>query len=144
MALLNVLTRRIVGWAMSSHLDVEMSVRTLQMAIQRRRSPPELIVHSDRGRQFTSAAFRPVLNDHRLSASMSRKANCYDNAHIESFWSSLRYETVYRHRYPTKAAARTALFVYIETFYNRTRVHSSLGYLSPVTFGNHLLRSKSP
>jgi transposase InsO family protein len=143
-ALLDVHTRRIVGWAMSSHLDAEMAVRALQMAIQRRRPPPELIVHSDRGRQFTSAAFRAVLNDHRLTASMSRKANCYDNAHMESFWSSLKYETVYRHRYPTKAAARTALFDYIETFYNRTRLHSSLGYLSPVTFENHLQRPESP
>jgi len=143
-ALLDVHTRRIVGWAMSSHLDAEMAVRALQMAIQRRRPPPELIVHPDRGRQFTSAAFRAVLNDNRLTASMSRKANCYDNAHMESFWSSLKYETVYRHSYPTKAAARTALFDYIETFYNRTRLHSSLGYLSPVTFENHLQRSKSP
>ena len=75
---------------------------------------------------------------------MSRKANCYDNAHIESFWSSLKYETVYRHRYATKAAARTALFDYIETFYNRTRLHSSLGYLSPVAFENKLQPKNSP
>jgi transposase InsO family protein len=143
-ALLDVYTRRIVGWSMSSHLDAQMAVRALQMAIQRRRPPPELIVHSDRGRQFTSAAFRAVLTSHRLTASMSRKANCYDNAHIESFWSSLKYETVYRHRYATKAAARTALFDYIETFYNRTRLHSSLDYLSPVAFENKLQPKNSP
>jgi putative transposase len=73
-------------------------------------------VHSDRGRQFTSAAFRAGLNDHRLTASMSRKANCYDNAHMDFFWSSLKDETVCRYRHPTKAAARTTLFDYIETF----------------------------
>ena len=143
-ALLDIHTRRIVGWSMSSHLDAEMAVRALQMAIQMRRPPPKLIVHSDRGRQFTSAAFRAVLNAHGLTASMSRKANCYDNAYIESFWSSLKYETVYRNRYATKAAARTALFDYIETFYNRTRLHSSLGYLSPVAFENKLQRENSP
>ena len=135
-ALLDVYTRRVVGWAMDAHLDAAVAVRALQMAIAQRRPSAELIVHSDRGTQFASAAFRAVLAAHRLTASMSRKGNCYDNAHIESFWSSLKYETVYRHRYATRAAARAALFDYIEAFYNRTRLHSSLGYVSPVTFEN--------
>jgi transposase InsO family protein len=143
-ALLDVHTRRIVGWAMDACLDADVAVRALRMAIAQRRPSPELIVHSDRGTQFASAAFRGVLAEHRLTASMSRKGNCYDNAHIESFWSSLKYETVYRHRYATRAAARAALFDYIETFYNRARLHSSLGYVSPVTFENQLDQTKSP
>jgi putative transposase len=93
-----------------------------------------MIVHSDRGMQFASAAFRKVLAAHQLVASMSRKANCYDNAYIESFWSSLKYEVVYHQRFATRAAARAAVFSYIEAFYNRTRMHSSLGYLSPAQF----------
>lgn len=143
-ALLDVYTRRVVGWAMDAHLDAQVAVRALQMAITQRRPAPTLIVHSDRGSQFASAAFRGVLATHRLTASMSRKGNCYDNAHIESFWSSLKYETVYRHRYTTRAAARAALFDYIEIFYNRARLHSSLGYVSPVTFENQIHPSKSP
>lgn len=115
-ALLDVYTRRVVGWAMDACLDADVAVRALRMAIAQRCPSPELIVHSDRGTQFASAAFRGVLATHRLTASMSRKGNCYDNAHIESFWSSLKYETVYRHRYATRAAVRAALFDYIETF----------------------------
>jgi putative transposase len=95
-------------------------------------------VHSDRGVQFASAAFRAKLQAHGMVASMSRKGNCYDNAFIESFWSSLKYETVYHRRYATRAEARTAIFDYIEAFYNRTRLHSSLGYVSPTTFESKL------
>ena len=103
-----------------------------------RRPAATLIVHSDRGAQFASAAYRQVLADHGLVASMSRKGNCYDNAFIESFWSSLKYEVVYHQRFATRAVARTAIFDYIETFYNRTRLHSSLGYVSPITFESQL------
>lgn len=143
-ALLDVFTRRIVGWAMHECLDAPLAVKALQMAIAQRRPPPSLIVHSDRGSQFASAAFRQVLAAHQLLASMSRKGNCYDNAFIESFWSSLKYETVYHHRFATRAAARTALFDYIESFYNRTRLHSSLGYVSPATFESQHNKKKSP
>jgi putative transposase len=137
-ALLDVFTRRVVGWAMHASLDATMAVRSLEMAIAQRQPAPGLVVHSDRGTQFASAAYRRVLRAHGLVASMSRKGNCYDNAFIESFWSSLKYETVYRHRYATHAAARAALFDYIEAFYNRTRLHSSLGYVSPITFESTL------
>jgi transposase InsO family protein len=99
-------------------------------------------VHSDRGTQFASAAFRAALARHKLVASMSRKGNCYDNAYIESFWSSLKYEVVYHHRFATRAEARCAIFDYIETFYNRTRLHSSLGYVSPLTFEASLPKPK--
>jgi putative transposase len=85
-----------------------------------------------------NAVYRAVITRHQLVASMSRKGNCYDNAFIESFWSSLKYETVYHRRFATRAEARSALFDYIEAFYNRTRLHSSLGYVSPVTFESKL------
>lgn len=137
-ALLDVYTRRIVGWAMHESLDAALAVKALRMAIAQRRPKPALIVHSDRGTQFASALYRQTLAAHRLVPSMSRKGNCYDNAFIESFWSSLKYETVYRRRFATRAEARSAVFDYIETFYNRTRLHSGLGYLSPATFESKL------
>ena len=137
-AILDVYTRRVLGWSMPDHLDATQMTAALQMAITRRRPPPGLIVHSDRGVQYASAAYRQLLSRHGLVASMSRKGNCYDNAFIESFWSSLKYETVYHRKFATRAEARTALFDYIESFYNRMRLHSSLGYLSPITFESQL------
>ena len=133
-AVLDVFTRRVIGWAMHQSLDAQLVIAALRMALQRRQPSVPLILHSDRGRQFASAAYRQLLTQHRLLASMSRKGNCYDNAFIESFWSSLKYELVYHHRFATYAQARTALFDYIETFYNRTRLHSALGYRSPLQF----------
>jgi len=106
--------------------------------LQRRPSRRPLIVHSDRGAQFASSAYRQLLAQYGLVASMSRKGNCYDNAFIESFWSSLKYEVVYHQRFATLAEARSAIFHYIETFYNRTRLHSSLAYQSPIAFESQL------
>lgn len=137
-AVLDAYTRRVLGWSMGAILDAPMTVAALRMALNRRKPSPGLIVHSDRGTQFASGAYRQVLAMHGLLASMSRKGNCYDNAFIESFWSSLKYETVYHHKFATRSQARTALFDYIESFYNRTRLHSSLGYVSPVTFESQL------
>jgi putative transposase len=137
-AVLDVCTRRIVGWAMSSMLDTPLVVAALNMALRQRRSAGQLILHSDRGSQFASAAYRELLAQHGLLASMSRKGNCYDNAFIESFWSSLKYELVYHRRFTTCAEARTAIFDYIETFYNRTRLHSSLAFQSPTAFESKL------
>jgi transposase InsO family protein len=136
--LLDVHTRRIVGWAMGQCLDAQMAVSALEMALAQRRPGASMIVHSDRGSQFASALFRGKLREHGLLASMSRKANCYDNAFMESFWSSMKYETVYHRKFATRAEARSALFDYIEPFYNRTRLHSSLGYQSPVQFESTL------
>lgn len=133
-AVLDLHTRRIVGWAMHQNLDASLTVKALLMAVAQRRPQPELIVHSDRGTQFASLEYRQALATHGLVPSMSRRANCYDNAFIESFWSSLKYELVYHHKFADRAAARSAIFEYIEAFYNRTRLHSSLGYLSPVQF----------
>jgi len=137
-AVLDVFTRRVVGWAMSQILDAPLVIAALRMALQRRQPAAKLIIHSDRGTQFASGAYRQLIAEHGLVASMSRPANCYDNAFIESFWSTLKYELVYHHRFPTHAAARTAIFDYIETFYNRTRLHSSLAYRSPTTFESQL------
>lgn len=137
-AILDIHTRRVIGWAMHESLDARLCLAALRMALTQRRPAAGLIVHSDRGAQFASAAYRQVLGEHGLLASMSRKGNCYDNAFIESFWSSLKYEVVYHRRFATRAEARVAIFDYIETFYNRTRLHSSLGYLSPITFESHL------
>ena len=133
-AVLDLCSRRIVGWAMSATLDAPLAIAALHMALRQRPPGKTLILHSDRGSQFASAAYRQVLAEHGLVASMSRAGNCYDNAFIESFWSSLKYELVYHRRFATRAEARTAIFDYIETFYNRTRLHSALGYRSPEQF----------
>ena len=135
---LDVFSRRVVGWAMSPILDAPLAMVALRMALNQRRHSQNLTLHSDRGTQFASAAYRQLLARHGLIASMSRKGNCYDNAFIESFWSTLKYELVYHQRFATYAAARTAIFDYIETFYNRTRLHSSLAYLSPISFESNL------
>ena len=137
-AVLDVFTRRVIGWAMHQILDTQLVIAALRMALKRRQSTANLIIHSDRGRQFASAAYRQLIANHGLVASMSRKGNCYDNAFIESFWSTLKYEVVYHQPFTTYAAARTAIFDYIETFYNRTRLHSSLAYLSPIKFESQL------
>jgi putative transposase len=135
---LDLCSRRVVGWAMSPILDAPLTIAALRMALRQRQPGGTLIVHSDRGSQFASAAYRQVLAEHGLIPSMSRSGNCYDNAFIESFWSSLKYELVYHHRFATRAEARTAIFDYIETFYNRTRLHSSLAYTSPIAFESKL------
>jgi putative transposase len=137
-AVLDIFSRRILGWAMSPILDAPLASTALRMALSQRHPAGPLILHSDRGSQFASATYRKILAQHRLIASMSRKGNCYDKAFIESFWSSLKYELVYRQRFATYAQARTAIFDYIETFYNRTRLHSSLAYKSPIAFESQL------
>jgi Transposase and inactivated derivatives len=137
-AVLDICTRRVLGWAMHQILDARLVSAALRMALLQRRPRGALIVHSDRGMQFASAAYRQLLAQHGLVASMSRKGNCYDNAFIESFWSSLKYEVVYHQRFATFAEARSAIFNYIETFYNRIRLHSSLAYLSPIQFESKL------
>jgi transposase InsO family protein len=123
---------------MDAHLDARLMIAALKMALNRRSPAAGLIVHSDRGVQFASAAYRQLLAHHGLIASMSRKGNCYDNAYIESFWSSLKFETVYHRKFATRSEARAELFEYIEVFYNRTRLHSSLGYISPINFESNL------
>lgn len=133
-AVLDVHSRKVVGWAMAERLDAPLVVAALQMAIARRQPTSAVIVHSDRGAEFASGVYRKTLASHGLIASMSRTGNCYDNAHIESFWSSLKHELIYRQRFGSRAEARSAIFDYIESFYNRRRLHSSIGYQSPLDF----------
>lgn len=131
-------SRYLVGWAMGSTLDTAVPLAALMMALHRRKPGVGLIHHSDRGVQYASANYRSALAAHGLIASMSRKGNCYDNATIEAFWSSLKNELVYRRHFATRAEARTAIFDYIEAFYNRYRRHSSLGYQSPLEYESTL------
>lgn len=133
-AILDLYTRKIVGWNMSAHIDSALVTGALAMALARSPARRPLIFHSDRGVQYACGPYRAALARAGLFPSMSRKANCYDNAAMESFWSTLKLELVYRTDFPTHQQARTALFDYIETFYNRQRAHSALGYLSPVDF----------
>jgi len=133
-AILDLYSRKIVGWAMSERVDTVLVLRALAMALLHRSPPANLLLHSDRGVQYASEDYRQALSRARLIASMSRKANCYDNAAMESFWSTLKLELVYRRRFDTRAQATTEIFDYIETFYNRQRSHSALGYHSPVDF----------
>ena len=132
---MDLFSRRIVGWAMAAHMTDELTQQALRMALaQRTVSPQQLLHHSDRGSQYTSAAYQQLLADRQVRVSMSSVGNCYDNAPMESFFALLKTELVYHERYLTRQAARTSLFDYIEAFYNRQRIHSALGYLSPHHF----------
>ena len=135
---LDAYSKRILGWTFSASLDTEFVVTALLMAITRRggRCPKGLLFHSDRGVQYTSARFRAQLAAHNLTASMSRRGNCYDNARAEAFFSTLKLELVYRRTFADHAQARTAIFEWIEAFYNLHRRHSSIGNLSPIDFEN--------
>jgi putative transposase len=135
-AILDLYSRKIVGWAMSEHIDTALVLKALAMALLHRQPPANLLIHSDRGVQYASADYRQALNQAGLLASMSRKANCYDNATMESFWSTLKLELVYRRAFATRSQARTEIFDYIEAFYNRQRAHSALNYHSPIDFEN--------
>jgi putative transposase len=129
-------SRRIVGWAMDQNIDTGLVLAAWEMAQTQRQPTPELVFHSDRGSQYASGEFRQALATSQTQPSMSRKGNCYDNAAMEAFWSTLKMELVYRQSFPTRQAARAAIFEYIEVFYNRQRLHSALGYASPSAFEN--------
>lgn len=133
-AVLDLYSRKIVGWAMSQNIDASLVLASWQMACRQRQPKAGLLFHSDRGSQYASAEFRTVLQAHQVNLSMSRRANCYDNATMESFWSTLKHELVYRTDFPTRDQAGQAIFEFIEVFYNRRRLHSSLNYVSPVDF----------
>jgi transposase InsO family protein len=119
---------------MSEHIDTLLVLNALGMALRHRQPPAHLLFHSDRGIQYASADYRRALNQAGLVASMSRKGNCYDNATMESFWSTLKLELIYRRNFATRTQARSQIFDYIESFYNRQRAHSALNYHSPVDF----------
>jgi transposase InsO family protein len=133
-AILDLYSRKIVGWAMSERIDTSLVLKALSMALLHRNAPAELLFHSDRGVQYASRDYRAALVRAGLVASMSRKGNCYDNAFIESFWSTLKLELIYRREFTSRREARSEIFDYIELFYNRQRAHSALDCLSPVDF----------
>lgn len=133
-AVMDLCSRRIVGWSMADHLRAELCTDALRMAIQQRRPKAGLLHHSDRGVQYACGDYQQLLENNGIVCSMSRTCNCYDNAAMESFFSTLKCELIYQEKYATREEARRAIFEYVEVFYNRQRRHSSLGYVSPVEF----------
>jgi putative transposase len=133
-AVLDLGSRKVIGWATADHLRAELVGRALGNALEHRRPGGPVLHHSDRGVQYACADYRELLAAHGLEASMSRTGNCYDNAVMESFFGTLKQELVHRETYATREEARRSLFEYIEVFYNRRRLHSTLGYLSPVQY----------
>jgi putative transposase len=131
---LDLYSRRLIGWAMGSSLETALPLAALHMALNQRRPDAGLLHHSDRGCQYASTVYRAALAEHGCIASMSRRGNCYDNATMESFWSTLKLELVYRRHFATRSEATTAIFDYIEAFYNRSRLHSALGFKSPLDY----------
>ncbi len=131
---LDAYSRRVVGWAMAEHLRTELVVEAVEMALWRRRPSDGVIHHSDQGSQYTSLAFGRRLRDAGMMASMGSRGDCFDNAMAESFFATLECELLARQRFPTRNAARLALFDYIEGFYNSHRRHSALDYLSPAAY----------
>lgn len=131
-AVMDLFSRKIAGWAMRDHMQVELASSALTMAIRQQRPEPGLIHHSDRGVQYASQDYRAVLSAAGITPSMSRKANCYDNAPMESVFHTLKTELVHHRDYKTRAEAQRDVFAYIEGFYNRTRLHSTIGYIAPI------------
>lgn len=133
-AVIDLYSRKVVGWSMSSRMQTSLALNALLMAVWRRKPTDTVVVHSDQGSQFTSHEWREFLTDHNLEASMSRRGNCYDNAVAESFFHLLKTERIRRKTYKTRKEARQDVFDYIELFYNPKRRHANNGMLSPVEF----------
>jgi putative transposase len=131
---LDLYSRRIVGWAISDSLHRQLVIDALQMALTARQPPPGLLHHSDRGSQYASQEYQTLLTQAQMVGSMSRKGNCYDNAPLESFFGTFKTELVFHQHYATRAQAKLDIFEYIEVFYNRFRRHSALDYKSPVNY----------
>lgn len=137
--ILDLASRRVVGWSMKETLDASLAIDALRMALAARCPDGGLVHHSDRGVQYACGDYQALLARHAIAPSMSRRANCYDNAVVESFFATLEWELIERSDWPTRDAARLAIFEYIECWYNPRRRHSSLGYLSPAEYERRLL-----
>jgi transposase InsO family protein len=133
-AVMDLFSRKIVGWAFESHMRESLIIDALEMAVSRRETTGKLLIHSDRGVQYRGNDYQNVLRAYGIDVSMSRKGNCWDNAAMESFFSRLKVELVYAENFKTAEEAKSEIFQYIEIFYNRQRRHSSLGYVSPDQF----------
>lgn len=131
---MDIYSRKIIGWSASNKISLELVTKSLQMAITQREKVEEVIFHSDRGSQYTSAEVRTMLKENSIIQSMSSTGNCYDNAVTESFFHTLKTELTHWNNYLTREEAKRDIFEYVEIFYNRVRLHSSIGYLSPVEF----------
>ncbi len=131
---LDLFSRRVVGWAMSARCDAALVQHALQMALSQRQPTGALLHHSDRGSQYAAHHYQALLAQHHITVSMSRTANCYDNAVIESFFRTLKAECIDLHLFHSHAYARTVIFEYLEVYYNRQRLHSTLGYCTPAAF----------
>ena len=131
---LDLYSRRVIAWGMGSRLTQELATAALTMAVEHRRPASGVLHHTDRGSQYAATLYREFLAGHGLTASMSRRGNCWDNAVVESFFHTLKTELVYHRRYITREEARQDIFEWIEVFYNQTRRHSTLGYRSPAEF----------
>lgn len=132
---LDAFSRKLVGWAMAGHMKVDLVGDALNMALEHRRPDGDkLLHHSDRGVQYACEDYQQILASQGITISMSGRGNCYDNAMMESFWATLKTELIHLQHYSTHEAARQSIFEYVEVFYNRKRLHSSLGYLSPESF----------
>ena len=136
--ILDACSRKIVGWAADGTMPTGLVARAFERAVASQRPAPGLLHHSDRGSQYASDAYRELLRRHGVIPSMSRTGNCYDNAKMESFWATLKGELVGERVFATHTEAKSALFRYIEVFYNRQRLHGALGYTSPVDYENNL------
>ena len=132
--ILDLFSRAVVGWALSAQITRHLTLQALTMALGRRRPPRRLLHHSDRGSQYASADYQRALAAHGIAGSMSRRGNCWDNAVAESFFATVKVELAHDATWPTRAQARAEVFEYLERFYNGQRRHSTLGYLSPLTF----------
>ena len=131
---MDLCSRKIVGWSMADHLRTELCLDALNMALQSRQPGADLLHHSDRGVQYASVDYQLLLQSRNICVSMSRVGDCYDNATMESFWGTLKTELVHQRKYRTREEARQSIFKYIECWYNRKRRHSALGYKSPEQF----------
>jgi transposase InsO family protein len=131
---IDLFSRAVVGWAMDKRMTRQLVMNALTMAVQRRRPPSGIIFHSDRGSQYASADYQSLLAQYGMRSSMSRKGDCWDNAPAESFFGTLKRELIFHRKYLTRFQARQSIFDYIERFYNRRRLHSTLGYMSPAAY----------
>ncbi|MBW3615798.1 MAG: IS3 family transposase, partial [Actinobacteria bacterium] len=140
---LDCFSRRVVGWAMADHMRAELVCDAITMAVDNRRPERGLIFHSDRGTQYTSAHYRQLLQANGITQSFSRPRQCWDNAVAEAWFGTLKAELIDRRSWATRAQARRAIFEFIEVFYNRRRLHSSLGYVSPATYEANIHHHKA-
>lgn len=142
--ILDAFSRRVIGWALTRSLETELALAALRMALASRTVARALVHHSDRGVQYASADYTALLKEHQVHISMSRRGNAYDNAQAESFMKTLKYEEVYLREYETIAEARASISHFLEAVYNQKRLHSALGYVTPVEFEQRHIQSVSP